>query len=48
MILLGTGWGEGLAAFEQVMQLVDLVWFPCAMVLAFLSGYICGGIVQRG
>jgi hypothetical protein len=48
MIILGTGWGEGPLAVEQAMQIVEAVWLPCALIVVFFTGYIVGGIVQRG
>ena len=34
--------------FEPVMIAIDVIGYVGAFVVAFLAGYIVGGIVQRG
>lgn len=41
-------YGQGLAAMELVHQWADATWPFAVAILAFLAGYIVGGIVQRG
>lgn len=40
-------YGEGMVAFEMLQQWADAVWPVAVGILAFMAGYIVGGIVQR-